>query len=80
MAGIDSWYVLAAVSSTILIVLTWLWMRDPPSLWVIMLFVAASPFVFYAALMAGADPRYIGVVGLTYALASIVLLERARRK
>jgi hypothetical protein len=77
---IYSWQVLGVVSSAILIALTWLWMRDPPPTWVIMMFVAASPFVFYAALMAGADPRFIGIAGLTYAGASIVLLERSRRK
>jgi hypothetical protein len=77
---IDSPYVLGAVSSTILIVLAWVWIKTPPPLWVILLFVAASPFIFFSALMAGADPRYIALVGTTYAIVSIVLLERGRRR
>ena len=77
---VDNWYVLAGLSSAILIGLTWLWMRKPPPFWVVMLFTAVAPFLFYTALMAGADPRYIGAVGLTFAVASILLLERARRK
>ena len=80
MILVDNWYVLAGLSSAVLIGLTWLWMKDPPPFWVVMLFTAAAPFLFYSALMAGADPRYIGVVALTFALAAILLLERARRK
>lgn len=75
---VDNWYVPAGLSSAILIGLTWLWMRDPSPTWVVMFFVAASPFL-YTALLAGAVPRYIGVVALTFAIASIVLLVRARR-
>jgi len=77
---IDRPYVLGAISSVILILLAWLWIKTPPPLWVIVLFVAASPLVFYSALIAGADPRYIAVVGITYAIVSIVLLERGRRR
>ena len=77
---IDNPYALGVVSSTILIVLAWLWIKTPPPLWVIWLFAAASPIVFYSALTAGADPRYIGVVAITHAIVSIVLLERGRRR
>jgi hypothetical protein len=77
---IDSPYVLGAVSSMILIVLAWVWIKSPPPYWVILLFVASSPFIFYSALMAGADPRYVAVVGITHAVVSIVLLERGRRR
>ncbi len=43
---IDSWYVLAAVSILILIMLTWLWIqRSPGALWTIWLFVPSSPIV-----------------------------------
>jgi hypothetical protein len=77
---IDSPYVLGAVSNTILIALAWVWIKTPPPLWIILLFVAASPFIFYFALIAGADPRYIALVGITYAVVSIVLLERGRRR
>jgi len=80
MILVDNWYVPAGLSSAILIGLTWLWVKNPPPSWVVMLFVAASPCLFYTALMAGADPRYIGTVALSYTIASIVLLERTRRK
>ena len=75
---IDSPYVLGAVSSTILIALAWVWFKTPPPFWVILVFVAASPLLFYCALIAGADPRFIAIVGITYAIVSIVLLERGR--
>jgi hypothetical protein len=75
---IDSPYLLGAVASTILVVLAWVWIKTPPPLWVILVFVAASPFLFYYTLIAGADPRFIAVVGITYAIVSIVLLGRGR--
>jgi hypothetical protein len=56
LAIINSWYVLAAASISILIALSWLWIKNPPSRWIIWLFVAASPMVFITLLMADADP------------------------